>query len=371
MFLNLMRIRGLHRVRLAGFLFAFGAVISIDGSNWPITIEPSSATVGVGVPVRLAVGEQFGYNAFQWLHNGIPISEATNRVLWITNTTAGDAGAYSVRGTKVFGGDRTSEPARVVVVPAVQFRHLASIPFPGTHITVAVDGERAYVAAGQLFIFDVSDAANPRQLGVYGDMEREIHSVAIYENLPLVVNGSGEDATLELLDISDPAHPKPISQTLVKRHGVDILVRDDQAYVAALGAFQIADLSPGSNSLLSEVGPFNAFAVDVAGDVAYVGAINNGIQIVDIAEPAAPRVFGQIKGGFVYGVNINGDRLYTAGDWLSTYDISVPEAPRLIGERRRLHHISPRANPLTSAGDFVLTSNASYPGSPVETGAFL
>jgi len=79
-----------------------------------ISTEPQGATVQLGDPVEFqveAVGTSLSY---EWFRNGSLLPNSNNPVFRIANTSAADAGTYTVRVTGS-GGVATSQPAVLVV----------------------------------------------------------------------------------------------------------------------------------------------------------------------------------------------------------------------------------------------------------------
>lgn len=72
----------------------------------PIIIEtqPTNQTVYVGASPTFTVGALGQSPRYQWFHNGIAISWATNKSVTLTNAQASDAGGYSVGVSNQFGG---------------------------------------------------------------------------------------------------------------------------------------------------------------------------------------------------------------------------------------------------------------------------
>lgn len=90
----------------------------IPGSEEPIVvIPPGSRIATVGGTVSLQVIVRASSPVFlQWRKDGIPIGEATNRTLTLTNVTVFDAGHYDVVVTNAFG-TVTSSSGVVQVLP--------------------------------------------------------------------------------------------------------------------------------------------------------------------------------------------------------------------------------------------------------------
>ena len=79
--------------------------VSVFGLISPIiTNQPQSQIVGAGTNVSFTVGVASAVpSSYQWRKNYVPIAQATNVTLVITNPRAGDAGTYSVVITNTIG----------------------------------------------------------------------------------------------------------------------------------------------------------------------------------------------------------------------------------------------------------------------------
>lgn len=98
------------------------------GPGPAIASAPVSTSTVVGSEVYLSVvvaSPTQGTVTYQWRKNGVPISGATSAQLYLTNTTAADAGAYDVVVTDI-SGSRTSAAGNVTVAPAGQIDPLVA-----------------------------------------------------------------------------------------------------------------------------------------------------------------------------------------------------------------------------------------------------
>ena len=68
--------------------------------------------------------------------------------------------------------------------------------------------------------------------------------------------------------------------------------------------------------------------IEVAGDVAYLAAGNDGVHLLDVSDPSSPQFLKTVATpGHVDGVHVVGDLLYVAeGTGLVTIDVSDPLA---------------------------------------------
>jgi hypothetical protein len=114
-----------------------------------------------------------------------------------------------------------------------------------------------------------------------------------------------------------------------------LTVKDDLAYIAAWGAWQIVDVSdplaPEGISFQYTEGGTYAFDIAAAGDYAYIANGRNGVRIIDVSNPAAPvEVSAYIpEDRYVRGLTVVGNYLYVAGSGEGLYvvDVSDPLNP--------------------------------------------
>ncbi|MGA2247815.1 MAG: immunoglobulin domain-containing protein, partial [Verrucomicrobiota bacterium] len=100
----------------AGSVTSSVATVMVIGAPW-ITNQPAPVTVTVGHAANFVVGaEGWPALAYQWQLNGARVAGATNAALTFSNALPGDAGAYSVAITNVYGSV-TSNPAMLTVLP--------------------------------------------------------------------------------------------------------------------------------------------------------------------------------------------------------------------------------------------------------------
>lgn len=121
---------------------------------------------------------------------------------------------------------------------------------------------------------------------------------------------------------------------------------------------KLPPLAPGSNEIIefigSVTGPWSAFGVTVAGDYAYVAAKENGLRIIDVANPAAPREIG------FYNTPGTAVKVYIMGHYALVAD--GPSGVRIIdvGDPSRpqeIAHIDPVEGGST---DVVVSGNYAY-----------
>lgn len=155
------------------------------------------------------------------------------------------------------------------------------------------------------YAFHHGTAASP--LAVV-DLDSRCFACTLHDGLAFAATA---DSPLEILDVSDPAHPVP------------------------LGSLD----APGSGSEIA-----------VVGDLAVVRS-DDALLLVGIADPAAPALLAEIPhaSGYVADLDLQQDRLWFAGetDGLRVFDVSTPQTPVELGALPTLG----RATALAMHGD--------------------
>lgn len=211
--------------------------------------------------------------------------------------------------------------------------------FPDLVENVVVSGNYAYVAAtyAGVRIVDISDSANPQEVGVATGMELA-YGIAVSGTRLFVTDPYS--GSLWLFDVSDPTNPIGVwSQEAFSP--LDILVEGNYLYLAS-GNLEIYDLTDiNQPSLLSSV-PF-AFnsgewvtSLTRSGDYLYAYTTQDDLQIIDISNLLLPTKKGVINleddyapyedievfDGYAFVVHSTG---------LTVVDIQDPDNPLLAG----------------------------------------
>ncbi len=203
-----------------------------------------------------------------------------------------------------------------------------------------------YSLSGNVFVYDVSDPANPVQAGFFEDGPAyDIVTDGSYAYL-----STGFD--FRILDITDPANIGEVSRYNTGNNtGSDIyyawnsVIDADTAYVA-LGQMGVEAIDISNRSNPQKIGSYNTFmeptAIDIRGNHAYVTENFNGLRIFDITDPEQPEEVGAHipgpKSGYCADVFVSGSYAYVAGrkyrestettaGGLRILDINDPENP--------------------------------------------
>lgn len=221
---------------------------------------------------------------------------------------------FGVHNTFIF-----EQGKRVYVAAVVDFGELFQLVFGAPEIV------------GDLRIVDVTDPSNPTQVADWGIVKNLglspfdgqgddfalsfLHDVWIENDVAYL---SYWDAGLILLDVSDPADPQFLSRTpyaateegnthvaVPAQGGNLVLVGDEDFTPGPWGFFRIFDSQDKSapveistyatdNALNAPppTGDYSAHNVVVRGNTAYLSWYSDGIQLLDLSQPAAPRNIG-------------------------------------------------------------------------------
>ena len=222
-------------------------------------------------------------------------------------------------------------------------------------VPIALQGGYAWIVAqgNELRALDLADPAHPVQVSSYalGRLAQVVPS----GNARLTLAGGGN---LVVLDLSDPAQLREVRRTAFAGPGALVAVEKDLGYTmeqARAGDGSLADGHLGSLhtiDLASSRGPYELGRFEIrvpmgwphdgkiyrltpAGSRFYVAADKAGLQILDLADPAAPQLLGSGGApGFFYDVALLQGETYALvadGSWgpaeragLRVFDVTDP-----------------------------------------------
>ncbi|MEE9553519.1 MAG: hypothetical protein V3W18_04405 [candidate division Zixibacteria bacterium] len=268
------------------------------------------------------------------------ISEMTiDTITFAESFTFGHASTYNSVSYTVLPGDENASNDTAtgvchsyLVYPPVEQMSATDIP---THVIgVDVSGDYAYILAGGLRVFDVSDPENPIEV-VYMD-QLLCNVISIEGNYAYLLSNG-----LEVVDISDPTDPVVIGFCDVDRSGElfysDLFVQGDYAYVSEwdLG-LHIVDLTDRSNPTLVTTyqSQNNVTSAYVRDGYAYLSTGESGLEIVDVSNPANPLfVTSYDTPGVTYRTYVDDNYAYVADESsMQILDISNPFNPVFVSQ---------------------------------------
>jgi len=202
---------------------------------------------------------------------------------------------------------------------------------------VAVDGRYAYAVGvsgnhvGGLLVLDISDPKSPFAVSAWScwDGAGEVAGAEGYAYVGEGAVGAG----LFVLDVSIPTAPTVVHQYPVHYFVNDILLRNNQIYLAATDGLRILD-----RATLTDIGYFPTAIslrnVVVQGKYAYL-ASDEGLHSVDISDLANPTEIGFLditRDSSLVNIAVAGNYLYwpVGTNGVRILDISTPEAPIVV-----------------------------------------
>jgi len=183
---------------------------------------------------------------------------------------------------------------------------------------------------------------------------------------------------LRIIDVSDPANPMEVGQYMPWGNCLDVVLEDQYAYVIESGTtIDVLDLSDPSDPVLvayMHSSASNFTAISISGDYAVATHDTYGIFVFDVSDPTDPVQVGHYDEnvGVPTSVDIKNDFAYIAdgvGGLMVLY-VGIPENPVFID-----YYFDYSASDVSIDGDLacvvgegVHVLDVSNPGLPVEIG---
>jgi hypothetical protein len=159
----------------------------------------------------------------------------------------------------------------------------------------------------------------------------ELWDVRLVGDFAYVAAGS---EGLKVVDVRDPANPRRVGEMIPPRPARRIDVAGNHAYVVAGFDLDVVDVEdptrPVRVSSTRLPGTFNQMVIRVVGSLAYIASGPAGLLIVDVSDPAAPRLLGSWNSpGLALGVDVVDGFAYLAdqNSGLRILDVRDPARP--------------------------------------------
>ena len=204
----------------------------------------------------------------------------------------------------------------------------------GSALAVYTVGGYSYLCAGgALVILNVSNPANPLEIGST-NIPGLPYAIYVSGGYAYVV---GEYESLWVVDISNPTTPNVVGQCDDLDWPVDVHVVGNYAYVADEdeGLWVIDISNPATPNVVGQCDDLDwAVGVHVVGNYAYVADEDEGLWVIDISNPTTPNVVGLCDTlDEPLDVHVVGSYAYVADEdeGLWVIDISNPTTPNVVG----------------------------------------
>lgn len=260
---------------------------------------------------------------------------------------------------------------------------LGSVETGTGNLDVVASGNYAYLAKDDgLSIVDIGDPTSPTLAWSGTFAAGDAEALAIQGNLVYV---AAEGGGLQIVDVTDPLNPDVKSPFPLSDEAQDVAVMGGHAYVAdRFGAgFVVVDVTdPDAPLRVGDVlapGGQEARGVAVQGAWAYCAWSDTGLLAINISDPSAPTIVGQLvlhdvgsaSPSRAKKVAVSGSYAYVMADELHIVDISDPTNLTL----ETTYEIDIWDDDVSLSGDFamvvgstagILVLNVSDPSDPWE-----
>lgn len=181
---------------------------------------------------------------------------------------------------------------------------------------VLIVGTTAYVLyLNRFWTYDISSPDEPAKLD-YVNLTGLGHGLAISGNYAYVVTraGSGEAATLHVINISDPENISTTGTLALGHAGNGVALSGGYAFVVGGATLSVVNISnPASPSVTATLAVGTSYANDISisGNYAYIGTESEGLFLVDIEDQANPALIETLAfSDAVRRLIISGDYAY-------------------------------------------------------------
>jgi hypothetical protein len=229
-----------------------------------------------------------------------------------------------------------------------------------------VEGENrifAFVVGGAknkpsgLWIYDVTDPRNSRQVGVY-DVSQPVLDISVDGRVAYLLH---ERLGLITLDVSDPARPQlKWSQGLEGDYSR--IYRSGRLVYAGrktdgIQLFQMENIQAPGLVMEFSIGELVLLDVVVVDNYAYGVDGERGLWVLDISKPKAPAVIEFVDTpGYARALAVIGDRLFLAdgGRGIRIYGIQNRSDPEFLGSFEAMEN----AQAIVGKGEYIYVANA-------------
>lgn len=219
--------------------------------------------------------------------------------------------------------------------------------FGGTINNIVTDGEYAYVdeSGYRVTVLDMSDVANPTELGTSAKLSQEIEEMVIVDDTVYIANGR---AGVTVIDVSDGMNPviNGSAEPYLNQSTTNALTAagdyvyalqsaDEYSEWQGLVIYNTQDRSAPVVSGVYEM-PKGLYEqlhdIKISGEHLYIGSQSGGVVAIDVTDPTSPQLVGSadtdgrannlvIIGNYAYAVSHHG---------IYTINISNPEEMSIV-----------------------------------------
>jgi hypothetical protein len=245
---------------------------------------------------------------------------------------------------------------------------VGSVDYWSSAKKIVLSENYAYLVAGGLVVFDISDPRNPEEVG-YVEENKDPDELLIQDNYlysTYFTPNKSPSSSLQIHDLSDPEDPVEVGFIYLAGRSHQLVVSGKYVYsIFGTEFLQIIDITSPSNPI--EVMTYKDFPVRSL--AAYENQIficheDYGLKILDVSDPINPKEVGAcIFDGEVHCMTVSGEFVYlsTNSSEIKAINASDPANPVIAGV---VKHNSSYSKMFVSGNRLVaLDGNGDYVGS--------
>lgn len=219
--------------------------------------------------------------------------------------------------------------------------------FPTLEWVMGIDATAttAFVASGfgGLRTFDLRDPGGPSLLGYQSLDHTMARAIAVNGNFAYLAmsdwGGLGSAGGLRIVEVTNPAEPRPFSRVDLAGEPQTIALSTDGHWAwicAGQSGLHVVDVrDPAAPKVVGHYVPGGyALGFALKGEVGYLAATDAGLHVLDLTDPANPRKIGVYAAGdSLVHVALRDSHAFVSGreSGLHVVDVSDPSQPRRIG----------------------------------------
>jgi hypothetical protein len=220
------------------------------------------------------------------------------------------------------------------VAPTINYTEITKVATNPAPTDIAIAGQYAYVVGKSfLQIIDISQPATAHVVGTTSLSAGYTSHVSVSGNFAYATNTSNG---ILVVDVSSPTNPHSVGSFIPAGVAANAVAVGPHLYVTGSSGLQTVDVSNASSPLAMSsyhLPVTNATNVTVGGTTTYVTNSMQGLDIIDVSEPAAPTGLGTLsQTSQPSRITLDGNRVFEiANDGLHIVDVSSPTHPVDVG----------------------------------------
>ena len=240
-----------------------------------------------------------------------------------------------------------SEPANPIQIGVIDSLDRPD-PYEGAAVDIAIEGDYLFVMTySYIHVFDVSNPADPRLVNSFDFIDLSVYDIEISEHYIYFIpfRYQNEDYCIRVFDVSDPENIEEAGIFIYGEEIRDVAAQGNYAFATIDSGLLVIDVSEVEDMqvvTLLEFDDWRGNHIFLTDNFACVTA-RNGIYLIDISDPTQPDVCGVIEGleGYPKDIAATDDMVYFTdrNNRLKIFDVTDISEPQEIWSFPPLGHI--------------------------------